>query len=71
VDRALLLKHLKAAERHVAQGREHIARQRELIAHLEESGHVAKRMLNGGSIPGETALKARARSFNASLIATQ
>ena len=31
----------------------------------------AKRMPNGGNIPGEIALKARARSFTASLVTTQ
>jgi hypothetical protein len=35
----MLLEHLKAAERHVAQSREHIAHQREIIAQLQRDGH--------------------------------
>jgi hypothetical protein len=34
MDRAMLLEHLKATERHVARGREHIAHQRELTVML-------------------------------------
>lgn len=41
MNRAMLLEHLKATERHIAQNREHVADQRELIAHLENDSHQA------------------------------
>ena len=35
----MALKHLKLAERHVAEGRRHIERQRRLIVEMERGGH--------------------------------
>ena len=37
----------------------------------DEANQQAKRMPNGDSIPGESALKARARSLTASVVTTQ
>ena len=39
MDRAMLLDHLKQAQRHIAEGKEHIAKQREIVAELERDGH--------------------------------
>ena len=42
MDRAVLLRHLAAAENHIAKGAEHIRRQREIVAELERDGHDAE-----------------------------
>jgi hypothetical protein len=39
MDRAMVLRHLEAAERHVAEGAQHIQRQREIVAKLEADQH--------------------------------
>ena len=39
--------------------------------HDVDNGQHGVEMPNGGSIPGETALNARARSFTASVVTTQ
>ena len=39
MDRAIILKHLAQAERHVAQGRQIIEKQETLIVDLERDGH--------------------------------
>ena len=39
MNRGMLLKHLRLAEKHVAQGERHIARQREIIAELARDSH--------------------------------
>jgi hypothetical protein len=42
MDRAILLEHLKAAERHIAQGEKRIAHQEKLVADLDRDGHTPK-----------------------------
>ena len=39
MDRALLEKFVRDANRHVAEGEEHIRKQRERVAHLRRHGH--------------------------------
>jgi hypothetical protein len=39
MQRAMLVRHLEMARRHVAEGERHVARQRELVAELERDGH--------------------------------
>ena len=38
-DRAMQIRHLEQAERHVAAGKRHIAEQEERVAHLAHGGH--------------------------------
>jgi hypothetical protein len=38
MDRAILLRHLEQAERHIADGQRQIARQREIVAEFEGRG---------------------------------
>lgn len=41
MDRAVLLRHLRQARDHIAEGERHIRRQREIVAHLKRDGHNA------------------------------
>jgi hypothetical protein len=48
MDRAMLERHRKQAEEHVALGRQHILRQMEIVAELEENGRdatIARKLL--------------------------
>jgi hypothetical protein len=38
MDRAMLMRHLALAERHITEGREHVVRQHDIIARLEAAG---------------------------------